>query len=189
MDEYKTVLIGDCGVGKTSIIERIINNSFTNTIQSTIGISDKLYQMDCNGSTVQLRFIDIPGQLGFENIMNIYFKGCIFALAVFDLTNSESLKNIEKWIIKFRENAIGNKCDMKDQISEETIKKEIEDLGIDYETRYISVSAKNNTNFSYLLCFLSSLIEDSKEYEKAKVETNEIDITQEQINTNRCCKS
>lgn len=193
MNEYKIVLIGDCGVGKTSILERLINNTYDDAIQSTIGFSNQIYQLNCNDTIYQINFIDITGQINYKNVMPFYFQNCSFALAVFDITNESTLENLETWIKIFKEHGnehtdvliVGNKIDLENQIDDEKIKDEIKKLGIDYDNRYVKVSAKNGNNYSYFLSYLSNLVEEFRENQNPI--PNKIDLTIIPDNKH-CCK-
>lgn len=191
---YKALLIGDCGVGKTSILGRLINNSFSDAVLSTINFSNQVYQLNIDDSIYQLNFIDVPGQINYLNIMPIYFQDCCFAIAVFDLTNQSSLDNLEMWVQKYREYGnehcdilvIGNKVDMPNKISDEIIKTKIEELKIDYEQRYITVSAKTGQQYSDLLACLGFLVDNYIDSQKPTTH-NEIDLEKKETDK-PCCK-
>ena len=192
---YKVLLVGDCGVGKTSILGRLVNNSFSGAVQSTINFSNQVYQLNYEDSLYQLNFIDVPGQITYLNIMPIYFQNCCFAIAVFDLTSESSLNDLEMWIQKYREYGneysdilvIGNKYDMPNQISDEIIKTKIEELKIDYDQRYITVSAKTGYQYSDLLTRLGSIVQDFIGSQTPST-SNEVDLETKPTTDKQCCK-
>lgn len=123
----KIAIIGDSGVGKTSLIERFTNNCFKNSYIMTIGgnfLTKKLATKD--GKSEILIFSDVAGQDRFKEVRSVFYSGVEIVLAVCDLTRKNTLVNLEKkWLPEFlhslpQKNAnvkvqlIGNKCDLED---------------------------------------------------------------------------
>ena len=97
---YKVVLLGDSGVGKTSIMEQFVMNSFIENVQSTIGaaVYNKTVDSPKNGK-LPITVWDTAGQERYNAIMPIYIRGANAILFVFDLYDKMSLDSIiEKWI-------------------------------------------------------------------------------------------
>lgn len=155
----KLVLLGDPGVGKTSLIAQFVHARFRHSYQLTVGldISSKQVKLD-DGRTVTLSINDIGGQARFAAIRHMFFKGAHLAMFVYDVTRAESLENIkDPWYKELMEFCgqssktkstiqtilVGNKSDLEDyrMIEEEEgieLAKEINANG------HISASAKEN---------------------------------------------
>ncbi|NVM03661.1 MAG: GTP-binding protein [Candidatus Helarchaeota archaeon] len=118
----KLILFGSAAVGKTSIIDRYINNKFEEEYISTLGynVFEKSIEMK-DENTVNFMIFDIGGQEQFEELRKKYATGAKSALIVYDITNKDSFDNIKKWkkdLDNFTDNAIfiliGNKVDLED---------------------------------------------------------------------------
>ena len=99
----KIILLGDCGVGKTSLIERLINARFQLETPSTVGINltTKKFSVG-SGNPEVLVFTDVSGHKRFADIRKSYYSGIEIVLAVCDITQKESLLNLEKiWVPEF----------------------------------------------------------------------------------------
>lgn len=97
--DYKIVLLGESSVGKSSILERLQNNSFNDNKSSTIGaafISKKIIRNETD--LINLQIWDTAGQERFHNLTPLYYRNSNAAIIVFDLTNFESFKKAEYWI-------------------------------------------------------------------------------------------
>lgn len=150
---FKIILVGESGVGKTSLLNRLVNEPFNDNYLTTIGVDFKIKTFYINNKSVKLQIWDTAGQERFNSITDSFFRGSQGIIIVFDLTNKLSFMNITKWINKKKntgsENTkiiiVGNKCDLYDQI-------EVNDSDINYlrETNnldYYETSAKMNINF------------------------------------------
>ncbi|MFX0043917.1 MAG: GTP-binding protein [Candidatus Hodarchaeota archaeon] len=123
--KYKVILVGDPGVGKTSLILRFTKKAFRRRYIPTLGVvvSDRTFKID--NSVVQLVIWDIAGQVKFETMRRQFYLGTDAIFLVFDLTNSKSFDSIPRWyqdieaqLKKTREIigfVIGNKTDLINQ--------------------------------------------------------------------------
>lgn len=155
---FKTILIGDASVGKTSILQRFIHNRFKIEYNCTIGVDYwvKSLQID-NQYTVDLQIWDTCGQERFKTITRQYYRDTHGCILVFDLAKRETYKNIEIWIedIKNFGNQdmsiiiVGNKSDLVDQ--REVKREEVEEFCRKYDYNYMEVSAFTGDNVK--LCF------------------------------------
>ena len=123
--EFKIILIGDQAVGKTSIMSKFIYNDYKNSYQATIGVDYKIKEIYLNNNTIaaSLRIFDTCGQEKFRSITRSYFKNSQGVFLIFDLSNKDTIKNLNIWY-KDIENSvdkdcviflIGNKMDLKDR--------------------------------------------------------------------------
>lgn len=118
---FKVLLLGDAGVGKTSLMWRFSDDVFNQTYISTIGIDFKLRTIDVEGKKVRLQVWDTAGQERFHAISVSYYRTAVGIMLVYDITRRRSFENIAKWLRNIDEHAqedvvkllIGNKCDMQ----------------------------------------------------------------------------
>lgn len=160
---FKTILIGNSGVGKTSLMKRYTDETYNFTQSSTIGVDFKIKSVEVNGEKVKLQIWDTAGQERFRAIISNYYRGAHGIIIVFDMGSRESFENLVDWIGEVRKNTnnnveivvLGNKVDEKDRIvvTEEEVNKFLNDNEIEKESFYMT-SAKDDVcvsdSFEYL---------------------------------------
>ena len=117
----KFVIVGDPGVGKTSILFRFANDSFNSSYVPTIGIDYRVKSFSRKGKYIKLHIWDISGRPKFLDYVSSHFHGAMGIIFVYDITNEESFNNIAYWMQFVNEVSdpniekifIGNKCDME----------------------------------------------------------------------------
>ena len=190
--EYKIILVGDPGVGKTSIMTKFVSNEFQNTYLSTIGVEFKSKEIHINNNTcARLKIWDTCGQEKFRAITRQYFKNSEGVFVVFDLTNKETTKKLDIWMKDIKDNIdndyfiflIGNKSDIKDR--DLTIAEEAKQFAINKKINYYEVSAKTGSGIYNIFEKMASKLINKKKIEKSKEEinTDKIDI-ENKINKN-----
>jgi small GTP-binding protein len=104
--DFKIVLVGDSGVGKTSMVEYFLygkEKQFREEPIPTIGASFCTKLMDSNGIKIRLQIWDTAGQERFRSLCKIYFNGSVGCFCVFSVMDLASFQNVEKWIAEYRE--------------------------------------------------------------------------------------
>lgn len=151
---YKLSLIGDGGVGKTSMVQRYVHGIFKADYKATIGtfISKKECQFDELNTSVRFMIWDLAGQSQFQRLWPDYLTDSRAGIIVYDITNRESFENVKKWFNIITEVAfenivlilVGNKVDLTEsrEISMEEGMELAKSLGI----YYMETSAKTNEN-------------------------------------------
>ena len=117
--QVKLLMIGDSGVGKTCLLLRYANDSFSPTFITTIGIDFKIKTVPIDNHVVKLQIWDTAGQERFRTITTSYFRGAQGILLVYDVTDRGSFENISNWVGQIEQHAdinvtkvlVGNKCD------------------------------------------------------------------------------
>jgi len=150
--QIKLLMIGDSGVGKTCLLLRYANDSFSPTFITTIGIDFKIKNIDIDGTKIKLQIWDTAGQERFRTITTSYFRGAQGILLVYDVTDRRSFESIRNWISQIQQHAdvhvnkilVGNKCDMLDEKVVST--EEGEKLAKEFGIQFFECSAKNNIN-------------------------------------------
>ncbi|MGY5874683.1 MAG: Rab family GTPase [Candidatus Thorarchaeota archaeon] len=119
---FKTVLVGEGGVGKTSITLRYTENRFEDDMKMTIGVNFASKKLEVEGRLCTLMLWDLGGQPRFRDVVSDYFKGSKMAIAVYDSTRFFSLERLDDWIVRLKENApecelifVGNKIDEREE--------------------------------------------------------------------------
>jgi len=173
---YKLSLIGDGGVGKTSMAQRYVHGIFKGDYKATIGtyISKQECKFEELDTSVRFMIWDLAGQNQFQRLWPDYLTDSRAGILVFDVTNSETFENVKKWygIIKkvALENIIlvlvGNKVDLKDSRVIST--KQGMELAKNLSIYYMETSAKTSENikevFEWIgLQIINMNIEDIKE--------------------------
>ncbi|KAI8902489.1 ras family-domain-containing protein [Globomyces pollinis-pini] len=146
----KLLLIGDSGVGKSCLLLRFSDDSFTPSFITTIGIDFKIRTIDLDGKRIKLQIWDTAGQERFRTITTAYYRGAMGILLTYDVTDERSFNNIRNWIRNIEQHAsegvnkilIGNKCDMLDK--KVITKEQGQQLADEYGIKFMECSAKSN---------------------------------------------
>ena len=99
---FKIVVCGDPGVGKTSTVLRLTDNAFMRTYVPTLGVSISERLMEIGDKHVTLILWDIAGQSKFELMRKHFYKGTDAVILIFDLTNRKSFESVSKWVNDIR---------------------------------------------------------------------------------------
>jgi len=148
----KLLLIGDSGVGKSCLLLRFSEDSFTPSFITTIGIDFKIRTVDIDGKKIKLQIWDTAGQERFRTITTAYYRGAMGILLVYDVTEEKSFLSIRNWIANVDQFAqegvnrilIGNKSDMSSKRTVDYAAGKA--LADEYGIRFLETSAKNSTN-------------------------------------------
>jgi len=149
---FKLLLIGDSGVGKSCLLLRFADNTYTDSYISTIGVDFKIRTLDIDGKTVKLQIWDTAGQERFRTITSSYYRGAHGIIVVYDVTDKVSFNNVKQWLGEIDRYAcqsvnkllVGNKADLTEKKVVEYVEaKEFADsLGISF----LETSAKSSQN-------------------------------------------
>jgi len=151
---FKYLVIGNSGVGKSCLLIRFTDDTFSDSYVTTIGVDFKIKTLDIEGKSCKLQIWDTAGQERFRNIISSYYRGAQGIMLVYDITDMESFQNLNTWLIEIEKNAsknvykilVGNKCDMENErkVTVEQGKEFAEQYGM----QFFETSAKNSTNVS-----------------------------------------
>ncbi|XP_055499600.1 ras-related protein Rab-38-like [Leucoraja erinacea] len=95
---FKVLVIGDLGVGKTSIIKRYVHQIFSQHYRATIGVDFALKVLNWEEDTVvRLQLWDIAGQERFGNMTRVYYREAVGAFIVFDVSRASTFEAVSKW--------------------------------------------------------------------------------------------
>lgn len=118
---FKLLLIGDSGVGKSCLLLRFADNTYTDSYISTIGVDFKIRTLEIDGKTVKLQIWDTAGQERYRAITSAYYRGAVGALLVYDISKHVTYENVVRWLKELRDHAdsnivimlVGNKSDLR----------------------------------------------------------------------------
>ena len=162
---FKICLLGEVAVGKTSLIHRFLQNTFSGEYKKTIGVNllKKVMIFDEYGE-VSAQIWDLGGEESFKSLRDMYLEGAHGALIVYDVTNRISFEKLNEWIDSFRKARgnrplilIGNKSDLKDivRIDEKEARDFKENTNI---ADLIITSAKTGDNVGQAFIALAKMI-------------------------------
>ena len=160
MDEYviKILTLGDSGVGKTSIIQKFINDKFNQSMLSTIGVDFQSKVIIIDNIKVKLKIWDTTGQERFKTLTSQYYNGADGALLIFDITSKMTFDRISFWMNELNEKKklnelglllIGNKIDLNDKRTVD--KEEAEIFARENNINYYETSASKNININNVI--------------------------------------
>ena len=166
MIDIKLLLLGETGVGKTSIMHRFANKKYEDVKASTIGIDYETKIIKYKDESYRIQLFDTAGQEKYKSIIKGYYHIGKGFFVVFDLTNENSLNSVHVWIKEIQEICedpnpiiiiLGNKNDLQNiRISDDIIKNKLEN----YKNKiYIETSAKENTNITHAFEQMIELLE------------------------------
>ncbi|XP_045171160.2 ras-related protein Rab-35-like [Mercenaria mercenaria] len=164
---FKLLIIGDSGVGKSSLLLRFSDNTFSGTYITTIGVDFKIRTIDVNGEKVKLQIWDTAGQERFRTITSTYYRGTHGVVVVYDVTSGESFANVKRWLHEIDTNCdvvnrilVGNKDDDPDRkvVLTQDAQKFAEQMGI----QLFETSAKENKNVEEMFVAITKLVLQTK---------------------------
>ena len=149
---FKFLILGDGGVGKTTLLHRYVKGKFLDTSTMTIGVEFLTKQTKLDATNCQLILWDLSGQDRFRFMIDRYIRGAAGALLLFDITNMTSFVNIGKWVQLVKKQykdlpivLIASKCDLEEfsMVADIYAKKTQERFGM---VDYIKTSSKIGLN-------------------------------------------
>lgn len=148
---FKVPVAGDGAVGKTSLIVRYTQGTFTDTYKMTIGTSFAVKTVDLDSVMVKLQIWDLAGQPHFGGVRPLFYQGSTGVIYVFSVIDRSSFDHLVGWLEEARKNAgnvpgilIGNKTDLPDQ--REVSREEAEAYAAQHGLTYLETSAKLDEN-------------------------------------------
>ncbi|XP_011693098.1 PREDICTED: ras-related protein Rab-37 [Wasmannia auropunctata] len=157
---HKTILLGDSGVGKTSLLVQFDTGRFQpGNFAATVGIGFTNKVVTVDDTPIKLQIWDTAGQERFRSVTHAYYRDAHALLLLYDVTNKTSYDNIRAWLSEIREHAnedvvimlLGNKSDCG---TERAVKREDgERLAQEYKVPFMETSAKTGLNVE--LAFLA----------------------------------
>ncbi|XP_055370078.1 ras-related protein ORAB-1-like isoform X1 [Betta splendens] len=161
---FKLLLIGDSGVGKSCLLLRFADDTYTESYISTIGVDFKIRTIDMDGKTVKLQIWDTAGQERFRTITSSYYRGAHGIIIVYDVTEQDSFNNVTQWLDEIERYAcdnvsrllVGNKCDL---VSKKVVEAAAaQELASSLHILFLETSAKSADNVEKAFITMASEI-------------------------------
>ena len=179
---FKVLLLGNSDVGKSSLILRYVDQVWSDTFVPTIGVDFKVKTLELENKQIKMQIWDTAGQERFRNVISSYFRGSHGIFLIYDITNRDSFKNLENWLIEIEKNAsqnvlkilIGNKSDLVDD--REIKKEEGQAFANRNGMKFIETSAKMNTNVNEAFETLAKLMMEFSNEKKTLNTKNETKV-------------
>ena len=161
---FKIIVIGESGVGKSALVERLCGRTFRHQYDVTIGVEFESKTIQIDEFIIKSHIWDTAGQEQFAPIVATYFRDCAGAFIVFDICNRKTFQKIETWhqrVLSHNKDRfipivlIGNKID--DSYCRQVTKEEGQIFANKHHMQYIETSAKHNVNIDN---FFKLLIQD-----------------------------
>lgn len=166
--QYKVIVIGQGGTGKTSIINRYVRGQFSKNYKITVGVDFALKVIEMDDVNVHLQLWDIAGQERFGAMTRVYYKEAVAAIIVFDITNRKTFGAVDVWLKDVNEKLnldsnrepvpimlLANKADLLKErpacIEDSELEQFVSDNGL---IGYFKTSAKDNDQIADAMKFL-----------------------------------
>ncbi len=197
---FKVVVVGQAGVGKTSLLTRYVDSVFPEEHYSTIGVDHKIKTLQIDGKLVKLQMWDTAGQERFHSLSINYFRGAQAAMLVFSLDDIRTFEKLSHWIDLADEKKIGykilvgNKCDIHCSDSPNAVSSEIIQAFIEArkDIKYVEVSAKTGQSVDEAFLAMATELMHRMHWSQSRQDKNlvqlEFAVNECEARTgNRCC--
>lgn len=179
---FKLLIIGDSGVGKSSLLIRFSDNTFSGSYITTIGVDFKIRTVVINGERVKLQIWDTAGQERFRTITNTYYRGTHGVIVVYDVTNGESFANVKRWLQEIESNCdvvnkvlVGNKND--DPARKVVITEDAQRFANQMDIQLFETSAKDNINVEEMFLAITEQVLRHKKQTQKQVQSDQSNDT------------
>ncbi len=169
---FKIILVGDTGVGKTCLIKNAAKDIFDEIHTPTLGFDMLTFECTIDKNPIKLEIWDTCGQEAYKSLISSFYKDSALAMMVYSIDSNDSFCHIESWLkdIKQQSNPdvkiflIGNKADLEEkrEVDSDKAKQFIEENNIEY---FKETSAKSGLNVKEVfLRAAQSLYEEHLKY-------------------------
>uniref|UniRef100_A0A6B2LMC4 Uncharacterized protein n=1 Tax=Arcella intermedia TaxID=1963864 RepID=A0A6B2LMC4_9EUKA len=147
------LMIGECGVGKSCLLRRFAQGSFTEEYQKTIGVEFGTKEIIAGGHKNKLQIWDTSGDERFDGVTRSYYLGSIGIFILYDITDAQTFAKVPKWIDRVRQHScreglhvmlVGTKADQEQNRQIST--QEGQGLADLHHLHFMETSAKDMLN-------------------------------------------
>lgn len=177
---FKLLLIGDSGVGKSCLLLRFSDDTYTDSYISTIGVDFKIRTVEMDGKTVKLQIWDTAGQERFRTITSSYYRGAHGIIIAYDTTDLKSFENITSWLAEVdrygSETVVkilaGTKSDMVDK--RQVMLADAQAFADASNMVLVETSARRNERVEELFMTLTAMLKNGRPTLKPRKETVQV---------------
>ena len=182
------LIIGDSSVGKTSILTRFANGTFSSNYLATVGLDSFTKDETLDDKNVRIKIWDTAGQERFKSLTKGFFRNAEGIMIVYDVTNQETYESLKYWIQSIKTNIgddlehipiiiLGNKIDTEDR---EVKTEDAEAFCKGENFPYFETSAKTGENIDQAVRFLVKKLMELNSDNKVGNNDNNIKINKEE---------
>lgn len=156
----KLIILGDSGVGKTSLMNQYVNRKFSNQYKATIGADFLTKELMLDEKLVTMQIWDTAGQERFQSLGVAFYRGADACVLVYDITNSKSFEKLDTWRDEFLAQAgprdpdtfpfivLGNKVDKESErrVQKQRVQEWCRAKNIHQPIKHFETSAKEATS-------------------------------------------
>jgi len=187
------LLIGDSGVGKSSLLLRFSDETYSTDYVCTVGVDFKIKTLELDGKTIKLQIWDTAGQERFRTITSSYYRGAHGIIIVFDITAAETFANVRHWLFEIDKYAdtkvskllIGNKSDLEDKRQVQA--SEAQEFADGLEIEFIETSALDGSHVEQSFRSLSRNIKERVDQNEDLQKKSEIKLHMPNTKKKKCC--
>ncbi|XP_004536702.1 ras-related protein Rab-18-B isoform X1 [Ceratitis capitata] len=188
----KLLIIGESGVGKSSLIRRFVENKFDDNHDVTIGMDFKSKVVNIDGIEYKLALWDTAGAERFRSLTPSFYRKALGAVLVYDITNRESLTKLEAWLAELENYSdnpniativVGNKIDQDRVVSREEGLK----FARKHRALFLEATAKEDQYVANVFKEIVEKIVTSDDYNMAQA-GNTIDVNADGVAAESNCK-
>ena len=191
--EVKIITLGDSHVGKSSLIFKFIEDTFSSSYMSTVGFDLKFKTIKINNEEIKVMIFDTAGQERFRSLASNYIRKANGILLVYDISDKNTFLNIENWMTNIKEESsdtipiilIGNKCDLDDQ--RKIQKEEGEQFANNNNLKFFETSCKDGDNVENCFIELTKLIIERKKEKQFNPNTQKLVNIKDKKKEKDCC--
>ena len=199
---FKLIIIGDAGVGKSSILKRAVKNIFEESYQATIGFEFLLMHFQVNDLKIKFQIWDTCGQEMYRSLVQGFYHNTSLALLVYDINKKPTFESLDIWLKDLKQHTeqdlpvfiVGNKNDLDRNVTEEEAKEFKKVNNIVY---FAECSAKRGYNVKEIFFeaakYLYQIYKKYKVQDKVpmakrlKLDKNENDESNKNKKKKKCC--
>eukprot|EP00826_Nyctotherus_ovalis_P012302 TRINITY_DN13235_c0_g3_i1.p1 TRINITY_DN13235_c0_g3~~TRINITY_DN13235_c0_g3_i1.p1 ORF type:complete len:195 (+),score=65.95 TRINITY_DN13235_c0_g3_i1:196-780(+) len=194
MDPLKVVLLGNSGVGKTSVVQRFAFGKFKDAITPTLGAMflTKCIDLPQKNMSIKFNLWDTAGQERYHSLAATYYKDAAIALIVYDITNLSTFEGAKNWVDEVSKNAplstlvflVGNKSDLIEH--EQVDPKLAQTYAQEQKIKFKLVSAKTGAGVKDIFTEAAKEFLDRSEEVRKKTEGTKLNAANTGMKR-KCC--
>ena len=190
----KVAIVGSSSVGKSSIVQRLVDGTFSEDGTTTCGADFYSHAVPIEGGTARLQIWDTAGQERFRSISRAYFRNAVGAVLVFDITRERSFEELEAWLGDIHALAcpncyiilVGNKSDLEAQ--RQVGAQEVREFSERHGLEYLETSAASGQNIEAAFARLAMVVtERVTSGEIVVVRPQSVPVQKENPKKRKCC--